>query len=361
MRTDEDIFKYLFTTYGTSGLAYYICEGNVAGTFSGLDAGTKYAVLAFGYEAGTLTTSILRKDITTAEAGDIEACVYDIDVQDIGDREAMVTITPSDYSITYYWNVFEASMSEEDIKRFIEESYNTTYYGDYWEFSYYELAQGEVRSSLSHLKPDTDYKIVIIPMNPDRFEYTGSMREGGAFHTSEAVIADITIRAGFNAYYDGDEVYAIEPDYCSSWQGWVVVPMSVEIEGDYSSFLYTMFEYVEGLENPELYSDDLLIDNLYNVGAYWTPAYFRGEWDKCIMIAAVAFDNDGNPSPVYRSVHTFTRDGAGDAQEFVDYYMGSINTYSATDKPHLDIAHIERRECNKTSATTTERSIAFRR
>ena len=361
MRTDEAIFNHIFSTYGTSGLAYYICEGNVEGTFSGLNAGTDYAILAFGYEAGTLTTSILRQDITTAEAGDIDACVYDIDIQDIGDREAMVTITPSDYSITYYWNVFEDSMSEEDIKRFIEESYNTTYYGDYWEFSYYELAQGEVRSSLSHLKPDTDYKIVIIPMNPDKFEYTGSMREGGAFHTSEAVIADITISAGFNAYYDGDEVYAIEPEYCSSWQGWVVVPMSVEIEGDYASFLYTMFEYVEGLENPELYSDDLLIDNLYNVGAYWTPAYFRGEWDKCIMIAAVAFDNAGNPSPVYRSVHTFTRDGAGEAQEFVDYYMGSINTYSATDKPHLDIAHIERRECNKTSATTTERTIAFRR
>jgi hypothetical protein len=44
------------------------------------------------------------------------------------------------------------------------------------------------------------------------------------------------------------------------------------------------------------------------------------------MIAAVAFDDDGNPSPVYRSVHTFTREGAGDAQEFVDYYMGTITT-----------------------------------
>lgn len=326
MRTDEAIFNHIFSTYGTSGLAYYICEGDVAGTFSGLDAGTEYAVLAFGYEAGTLTTSIVRQNITTAEAGDIEACVYDIEVTDVDDREAMVTITPSDYSITYYWNVFEASMTEEDIKAYILDSYNTTYYGDYWEFSYYELAQGEVRSRISHLKPSTDYKIVVIPMNPNSFEYLGSMRSGGEFRTGDAVIADITITAGFDAYYDGDEVYAIEPDYCSSWRGWVVVPMSVNIEGEYSSFLYTMFEYVDGLEDANKYSDDLLIDNLYNVGAYWTPAYFRGEWDKTIMIAAVAFDNDGNPSPVYRSVHTFTRDGAGDAQEFVDNYMSSITT-----------------------------------
>lgn len=326
MRNDKDVFNYILSTYGTTGLVDYICEGAVAGTFSGLQAGTEYAVLAFGYEAGTITTSMLRKNIETLEAGDIDACVYTIEVTDVADREAYLTITPSDYSIHYYWNVFEASMSEEAIKDYILNTFNSLYYGDYWEFSYYELAQGMVESRISQLKPSTDYKVVVIPMDPNKFEYIGAMREGGFFTTEEAIIADITITAGFEAYYDGDAVYEIEPDYCSSWKGWVVVPMSVQVEGEYSGFLYTMFNYVEGLEDPEQYSDDLLIDNLYNVGAYWSPAYFRGEWDKPVMIAAVAFDYDGNPSPVYRSVHTFTREGAGDAQEFVDYYMGTITT-----------------------------------
>lgn len=341
MRTDDDIFKYLLNTYGTSGLGYYLCEGDVKGTFSGLAAGTDYAVLVFGYEAGTLTTAMLRKNITTAEAGDVDACVYTIEVTEVDDREAYVSITPSDFSIYYYWNVFEASMSEADIKEYIQKSYNSTYYGDYWEFSYYELAQGRVSSRISQLMPSTDYKIIVVPMDPDKFEYIGAMREGGFFRTEEAIIADIKITAGFDAYYDGDEVYALEPDYCSSWQGWVVVPMSVNIEGEYDGFLYTMFSYVEGLENPEIYSDNLLIDNLYNVGAYWSPAYFRGEWDKTIMIAAVAFDYEGNPSPVYRSVHTFTRDGAGDAQEFVDYYMGTITTSLSASCVYRDDLSVE--------------------
>ena len=340
LRNDDAIFEYLLKTYGTTGLVGYICEGDVVGTFSGLEAGTDYAVLTFGYEAGTMTTAIVRNDITTLEAGDVNACVYDIKVTDIEDREAYLTITPSDYSIYYYWNVFEADMSEEDIKSYISNVYNSMYYGDYWEFSYYELAQGVVESRISQLKPSTDYKVVVIPMSPHKFEYVGAMRTGGEFRTEDAVIADITITAGFDAYYDGDEVYEIEPKYCSSWQGWVVVPMSVEIEGEYSGFLYTMFSYIDGLENPELYSDDTLIDNLYNVGAYWSPAYFRGEWDKTIMIAAVAFDMDNNPSPVYRSVHTFTRDGAGDAQEFVDYYMGSITTYSVTEECPINQASL---------------------
>ena len=340
LRNDEAIFDYILKTYGTTGLVGYICEGDVLGTFSGLEAGTEYAVLTFGYEAGTMTTAIVRNNITTLEAGDVNACIYDIKVTNIEDREAYLTITPSDYSIYYYWNVFEADMSEEDIKNYIANVYNSMYYGDYWEFSYYELAQGVVESRISQLKPSTDYKVVIIPMSIHKFEYIGAMRTGGEFTTDAAVIADITITAGFDAYYDGDEVYEIEPKYCSSWQGWVVVPMSVEIEGEYSGFLYTMFSYIDGLENPELYSDDTLIDNLYNVGAYWSPAYFRGEWDKTIMIAAVAFDKDNNPSPVYRSVHTFTRDGAGDAQEFVDYYMGSITTYSVKEEHPINQASL---------------------
>ena len=163
-------------------------------------------------------------------------------------------------------------------------------------------------------------------MDENEYSYTGSMRVVGEFTTKEAVIADITITAGFDAYYDGDEVSALEPDYLSNFQGYAILPMSVSIEGEYSRFLYTIFNYVEGLENPAVYSDDVLLDTLYEVGAYWTPAYFRGEWDKELMIAAVAFDMEGNPSPVYRHKFILTREGAGDAQEFVEYYMGSISS-----------------------------------
>ena len=323
-RADEAIFNYILSEYGTSFLYNYIFEGNIEGTFSGMEADTEYAVLLFGYEAGTLTTKIKRENITTLKAGSVDACIYDIEITDIDDREARVTINPSDYSIWYYWNVFEADAREDEVKAYIENAFERSYYGDYWEFSYYELAQGKVESRLSQLTPNTDYKIVIVPMNPDRFVYLGSMREGGFFTTNEAVIADITITAGFDAYYDGDEVYAINPQYFSNYQGQVILPMSVVIDGEYSGYLYTIFTYQEGLEDPAQFSDDVLIDNLYNVGANWSPAYFRGQWDVEMMIAAVAFDYADNPSPVYRERFICTRDGAGDAQEFVDYYLGEI-------------------------------------
>ena len=328
LRTDDQIFDYILNYYGTSYLYNYIFEGDIEGTFSGMEADTEYAVLLFGYEAGTLTTKITRENIKTLKAGAVDACVYDIQITNIDDREAYVSIDPSDYSIWYYWNVFEADATEAEVKAYIESTLNGYYYGDYWEFSYYELAQGRVESRLSQLTPNTDYKIVIVPMHSDRFAYLGTMRQGGYFTTKSAVIADISIWAGFDAYYDGDEVYAINPQYFSNYQGQVILPMSVEIDGEYGGYLYTIFTYQEGLEDPEQFSDDMLIDNLYNVGANWSPAYFRGVWDVEMMVAAVAFDKEGNPSPVYRERFICTRDGAGDAQEFVDYYLGDITRSS---------------------------------
>ena len=326
---DNAIFDYVLKNYGTAFLYNYIFNGDIEGEFSGMEANTEYAVMLFGYEAGTLTTKITRQNIKTLKAGAIDACKYDIVISNIEDREAYVTITPTDYSIWYYWNVFEADATEAEVKAYIENLYNKSYYGDYWEFSYSEIARGQVNSRISQLKPSTEYKIVIYPMDPDKFAYTGSMREGGRFTTKDAVVANISITAGFDAYYDGDAVAALEPNYLGGYKGYVILPMSVNIQGESSGYLYTIFTYQDGLENPELFSDDMLIDNLYSVGANWSPAYFRGQWDVEMMIAAVAFDKEGNPSPVYRHRFICTHDGAGDAQEFVDYYMGTIKTYAS--------------------------------
>ena len=359
LRKDSDIFKYLLDTYGTSGLIYYLCEGNVSGTFTDLEADTDYAVLLFGYEAGVLTTSIVRQDITTAKAGDINACIYNIEISDVDDREASVTITPSDYSVWYYWNVFSADATEEDVLAYMEQSYNRDYYADYWEFSYYEITQGKVDARLRQLTPSTKYKIAIVPMNPNRYEVTGEIRFGGEFTTDDAVIADISIWAGFREYYDGDEAYAINPDYMTSFKGYVIVPMTVEIEGESSGFLYSIFDYVEGLDDPEQFSDDMLIDNLYNVGAYWSPAYFRVHWDHPYMIAAVAFDKSDNPSPVYRYCFTCVKEQAGDAQEFMDLYMGDLTTFGAMAKSvviddALNVSSLEVKAKEQTHRAKTE-------
>ena len=360
LTTDAQILKYIINNYGAAELEVNRCEGPVKGTFSGLEQNTEYLVLLFGYEAGVSTTSMVREKIHTAVAGDVEACQYSVEVTEIGDREAYVSITPTDYSVWYYWNVFEESTTEEQIKEYILDLYNSYYYADYWEFGYYEVTQGSVQSYISQLRPSTKYKVVVVPMNPYEFEYTGSIRYVGEFTTEDAVLADIEITAGFDAYYDGDEVYVLEPDNLSSFQGYAILPMYVTIQGEYSRFLYTIFEYVDGLEDETKYSDDLLLETLYEVGAYWTPAYFRGEWEKDLMIAAVAFDMEGNPSKVYREKIYLTREGAGPAQEFVDYYMGgrSVSTLSVANGLYNNTVKAPNPRASK-ECKATERKVHF--
>ena len=94
LNTDSAIFSYLMDTYGTSQLSLNVCNGPIAGTFSGLEQDTEYAVLLFGYEAGTLTTPIVREDIKTAKAGDVEACQYNVEISEIADRSAHIKISP---------------------------------------------------------------------------------------------------------------------------------------------------------------------------------------------------------------------------------------------------------------------------
>ena len=72
------------------------------------------------------------------------------------------------------------------------------------------------------------------------------------------------------------------------------------------------------------------------------------------MIAAVAFDRDDNPSPVYRERFICTRDGAGDAQAFVDYYMGGLSSVSAA----YNSLVIKRDACEVTTVAAVHKECA---
>ncbi len=333
MQSDDEIFAYLLDTYGTWGLESYLCEGDIEGTFSYIDHSTDYTVLVFGYEGRVLTTSMLKQQIRTLEP-EPDGGSFEIVVSNIDDREANLSIKASDTSVWYYWNVYEASTTDEEVRASIEEVVRVGYNGYYEEFSYYEILQGSTSGTLHNLRPSTDYKIAIVPMDPYELAFTGEIRYGGEFRTLEAVVADIDISVVFDAYYDGDAAADLEPDYFDSFRGYALLPLEVNIVGEYSYYLYTVYNYTEGLDDKEVYDDSFIIENLYASGIQWSPANFRAPWDVEVMIAAVAFDYNDNASEVYRYRFTCTKDGASpDVEEFVQSYVygpSSAGTLSAS-------------------------------
>ena len=105
-----------------------------------------------------------------------------------------------------------------------------------------------------------------------------------------------------------------------------MVPVSISIDGDYKSYYYTIFEYVTGLEDPAKYPDAMLYETLVYYGVYYAESVnFRAPWNKAVVIAAMAIDNEGRYSRVYRQKYTFRKGNASD--------INDLFTKSAFHKP----------------------------
>jgi hypothetical protein len=177
-----------------------------------------------------------------------------------------------------------------------------------YEFSYYELSQGKSTGTISFLAPKTGYKVAAVVMDYDSGEFLADVIFSDVFTTGEENYSPTTITATFDKFYNGDDLYELNPDAGAQYKGYAMVPVSISIDGDYKSYYYTIFEYVTGLEDPEKYPDAMLYETLVYYGVYYAESVnFRAPWNKAVVIAAMAIDNEGRYSRVYRQKYTFRK------------------------------------------------------
>jgi hypothetical protein len=125
--------------------------------------------------------------------------------------------------------------------------------------------------------------------------------------------------------------------------------VSISIDGDYKSYYYTIFEYVTGLEDPEKYPDAMLYETLVYYGVYYAESVnFRAPWNKAVVIAAMAIDNEGRYSRVYRQKYTFRKYNASPISDLlskapqagpdvqIPYALPEFNVELKKDKPAGD-------------------------
>lgn len=314
---DEDqIYAHLMEDYGTWGLLSYVFEGDVAGRMTGLEPDTEYTMVVFGYKAGKQTTPMQKFTVRTASAGPAEDCRFDFVLNEAGSNTLDIIVTPTDAAHFYYWYVYTPDTTAEDVKNDIRDLIDSAYYGDLGEFSYYELSQGKSDGKISFLAPETAYRVAAVVMDPDTGEFLADVIFSEPFSTTEAVYADITVTATYDKFYNGDDLYAINPDAGAQYRGYAMVPVSISIDGEYESYYYTMIEYVTGLEDPDVYPDAMLYETLVYYGVYYSETVnFRAPWNKAVMIAAMAIDKEGRYSRVYRKKVTFKKYQASDIEE----------------------------------------------
>lgn len=331
MEDENAVFHYFYNWLGTFYIWDYISNGNMGGDFKELKTDTEYYVVTFGYMSGALTTGVQIQKVRTLASGNPKDCSFEFEVSNIKTTSAEVKITPSDKGHYYYWDVFPGNYTANMVKQAIEKKFKEEYYSDMWEFSY-ELTISDDSGYLNFLSPDTEYKIgaIVIDRNSETLDFLGYVKFSDKFTTPEAKISSTTVTCGFHEYYDGDDIARLEPDKFGGMAGYPWIPLKIDIDGEYGAYYYTLFDYIDGLDDPAKYPDSMMYDQLISVG--WSTSemmYFRGQWDRPLMIAAMAIDLDGNYTTVFRKKFTLSKSGAAPAENFVNSY-GKSSTKAAT-------------------------------
>ncbi|MEE1168962.1 MAG: BACON domain-containing protein, partial [Alistipes sp.] len=324
--SDDELFELIMSEYDYV-ISSYTYQGNSTNTFGSMRPDSDYTIVAFGYKAGTLTTSkIWRETFHTLASGDPQECTFSMNIIPSVDN-AWIEIIPSDKGHAYHWMVYPANYSAEDAKDYIKNVIiKRGYDNDYSVFASWELTQGDETTTVSDLAPDTDYKLGIVIMDFDKCEFLSDVHFSEVFHTDAVTYADISISVEIDKYFNVDELVAAGYEGFAMYAGNAMIPVKVNIEGDYSEFYYDF--YGNDLTDTEDYPDDIFYEYLWDGAPYESASFFL-PFDKVMTVVAVAYDDMRNPSPLYREVVCFSKEGCSTVEEYEAMQGGATRSYSA--------------------------------
>ena len=313
---DTEIFAYIMEHYDAF-IGEYTFNGAKERKYSRLTPDTDYTLLAFGYKAGTLTSStITKEEFKTLASGDPKDCTFEITAIPSSD-EVAVEIIPSDKGHHYHWMVYTSEYTSDQAKAYIRDVLIDQYYeGNFPAFASWELAQGDLKSEAWDLFPNTEYKIGVVIMDYNTGEFLSDVTFSETFTTGEANYADITISVEFGPYYDIEELVAAGQTQFESLIGEsdAILPTSIVIEGEYSEFYYDI--YRRDLTDTETYPDEVFYQDLY-YGSTYESTTFPLPYDTEMTIVAVALDKQYNYSRLFRKAITLTKEGASPVDEYI--------------------------------------------
>ena len=237
-------------------------------------------------------------------------------------------VKPSENVITLQVNQLKPYSAQLDITTTNSDPYTYTF-AKTSEMAAYTTDQEKIDHLIQSrmLFEFTNDKSVQIPLEPstDYEAYAFGFRDQNVttklittpFRTPDPIVAQIEVRVNLGNYYDALEVAALSPgmwDYAP--EGYVYMHLRAEMTPAAGNTCYwTVLDpsYIEGA------SDDDLTEFLLSNGTTKMELITEFEYDHQIQGIAVAVDADGNRSKPWRGeILTITREGKGNAQEFVD-------------------------------------------
>lgn len=317
----ENVSIYQMLGYSNEEILQDMCMVGDTNIRFNLDPSTEYVIAVFPVNEDALVSS----DPATLniETGAVEPSdnVISIEVSDIKGSSAVISFLPSNDD-PYAFDVYPSSdfdgLSDSDIiDMCMSNSPNET--------------RGSFSSKITGILPQTSYTAIA-------FGYQAGVATTGLFKytftTADPVTGPVEFELKFDDYYDAaassealrSAGYPGDADYIDQVVDAgldVLLPVQAVTTPDVGTFYYVLFSDSEEnhTDNPDEY-----ISYLSYYGNSNESAFFTVNYDMPLFAVGVAFDDNGEPGPVWVSdSFTLTRDGVSDPQGFVDYLYPSAS------------------------------------
>ena len=194
--------------------------------------------------------------------------------------------------------------------------------------------EGALDTKFTGMEPEHSYKAVA-------FGYEAGEATTGLsscdFTTTAGVSGSIDFELQFDAFYDIAATaealtaagYAEDGEYVESLLSQNVdclMPVTPVTDPEVGTFYYAIMSDVPGNH----VDDDAYISFLSVYGNNMDETYYYLSYDTPMFAVGVAFDDFGQPGPVWKSdSFTLTEDGVSDPEEFVDYLYPPLKSASA--------------------------------
>lgn len=307
--TDEQAMTHIISNWG-GYINYALTSGDHLYEAEYLEPGTDYVAVGFGYDVLTYTTALTKVAFHTDEPGDPAACEFGFRFESSGPGTVLVSVDPSDETVRYFWNLYDASASVDDIKALIEESIRTNtengYYADVFEYWQNESSIGKDSYLFVGLGPDKTYRAAAVALDLK----TGGF--GGEFYLSdvypEESAGELSIELVYDKYFDGDQAAELGSEY-ASFAGKALVPVSVRVNGA-GSYRWAVTTY------PEDYTS--ASDKSFWSTMLWEEIFYEDEpaanialdWDVDYTLVAMVRNDAGDAYKRFVQEVRFTKQGA---------------------------------------------------
>lgn len=328
-KSAQELADYMEEHYFLSEFTF---SGNKTREYSSLNSATDYTFVAFGYKAKSINTAdISTVRFHTQSSSDPAECTFGFDYQ-VYEESVWVKVTPSDMGHWYYWGVFDARFTSDDVKTYISDVLiKDGYEGDAAVWASWWLKKGVQVEEVGGLNPSTEYRVAVVIMDYNTGEFLTDVTFSETFKTPDPVIADLKINVKYDKYYDLDELAAAgysqyKEDVANDSRfnnGGAILPTEIMIEGAFSRFSYYVVR--RDLTNTTDYPDSIFIRDMIEKGEGSTAkkTIFPITYDEYWTVAAVAMDRQGNFTSVYRKKIFLTKDGVSPVSEFIASQSGA--------------------------------------